>query len=130
MYRLEEIAKYKTNQLEGKRIVITGCGYKPINHRFYDITSCEESHDPLLIDREEVKMNIGTAIAGVLALNRAIVHMVSNSEDKLRNIKRCLDFILDDETFVEYSAVNLMDLESVKQFVGRLPTDKTVYWVQ
>src|SRR4030042_1045175 len=130
MKRLEELARYRTNSLEGKRVVITGCGYKPVNHRFYDITTNEESHDPLFVDEKEMKMNIGTAVAGVLALNGATVHIVSSSEDKLKNIKQSLDNIVGRTELVEYSAVNLLDEGSVKRFVRSLPTDKTLYWVQ
>ncbi len=75
-------------------------------------------------------MNIGTAVAGVLALNGATVHIISSSEDKLKNIKQSLDNIVGRTELVEYSAVNLLDEKSVKGFVRSLPTDKTLYWVQ
>jgi len=130
MNRLEQIAKYRTNLLEGKRVVITGCGYKPVNHRFYDITTNEESHDSIFTDGAEMKMNIGTAVAGVLALNGATVHMVSFSEDKLRNIKKSLDGLVSRNDLIEYSAVNLLESNSVQRFVRGLPTDRTLYWVQ
>lgn len=130
MKRLEELAKYRTNLLEGKRVVITGCGYKPVEHRFYDITSGNESHDSLFIDGKEMKMNIGTAIAGVLAVNGATVQIVSSSEDKLKNIKQSLDNIVGRDELVEYNAVNLLDENNIQRFVRSLPTDKTLYWVQ
>jgi NADP-dependent 3-hydroxy acid dehydrogenase YdfG len=130
MKRLEELAKYRTDLLKGKRVIITGCGYKSVEHRFYDITSDQECHDSLTIDGIEMKINIGTAIAGVLAINGATVHMVSSSEDKLRRIKKGLDDILGRTNLVEYSSENLLEKNCVDDFVDKLPKDKTLYWVQ
>ena len=115
--------------LTDHRIIITGCGYKPLEHRFYDIVTGKPSHDPLFIDGKEMKMNIGTAAAKVLAESGATVHIVSHSEDKLRNIKKSLSEIIDGSR-IEYSAVDLMDENKVKAFVENLPKDKPLYWVQ
>src|SRR3989338_5644347 len=98
MNRLEQIVK--SDRLKDKRIVVTGCGYKPLSQTFYDITTREPSHDSINVDGQEMKLNIGSAIAGVLALNGAKVHMISTSRDKLGNIKRGLaDFV--DDTLLE-----------------------------
>jgi len=125
--RLEQIIK--SNRLKGKRIVITGCGYKPLSQVFYDITTDDPSHDAISVDGQEMKLNIGSAVAGVLAGNGANVHMVSTSEDKLSNIRKGLaDFV--DKDLVEYSALDLLDERDVKDFVENLPRDKPLYWVQ
>ncbi len=127
MNRLERIVK--SDRLKGKRIVITGCGYKPLSHTFYDITTGEESHDSISVNEHEMKLNIGSAVAGVLALNGANVHMISTSRDKLENIKKGLaDFV--DNNLLEYSALDLLSEDEVKSFIGNLPRDKPIYWVQ
>ncbi len=127
--RLKSIPK--TNLLEGKRIIITGCGFKPIKYKFYDITTKEESHDSIFVDNKEMKINIGTGIAFVLAANGAIVHLVSKTEDKLKKIKENILNILDvPEERVEYSAVDLSDEKRIEKFVKDLPRDKTLFWVQ
>lgn len=125
--RLEQIVK--SDRLKGKRIVITGCGYKPISQVFYDVTSGEPSHDSINVDGQEMKLNIGSAVAGVLSRNGANVHIVSTSEDKLGNIRNGLaDFV--DEDLVEYSALDLLDERQVKDFIRNLSRDKPLYWVQ
>ncbi|MBW3015648.1 SDR family oxidoreductase [Candidatus Woesearchaeota archaeon] len=127
MKRLERIIK--SERLKGKRIVITGCGYKPLRHTFYDITTGEPSQDSINVIGQEMKLNIGSAVAGVLALNGATVHMVSTSKDKLVIIKKSLASIVD-QSLIEYSALDLLDEEQVKSFVKNLPKDKPIYWVQ
>lgn len=127
MHRLKNLVG--SEQLKGKRIIVTGCGYKPLRHTFYDIVTGEPSHDSININGTEIKLNIGSAVAGVLALNGATVHMVSTSPDKLRNIKRGLaDFV--DEDFIEYSNLDLLCENEVTDFLRDLPEDKQIYWVQ
>src|SRR3989344_1616110 len=127
MNRLEQIIK--SNKLIGKRIIITGCGYKPLKHTFYDIVTGEPSHDSIIINSVEMKLNIGAATAYVLASNGAIVHMVSTSQDKLKNIKGGLTDLIDND-LIEYSTLNLLDEKEVHDFIRNLPKDKTIYWVQ
>ncbi|MFA5993285.1 MAG: SDR family oxidoreductase [Candidatus Pacearchaeota archaeon] len=127
MDRLKSIPK--TELLKGKRIIITGCGYKPLKQTFYDITTKEPSHDFINVNGQEMKLNIGSAVAGVLASNGATVHMVSTSEDKLINIKTELSKNFNKD-LIEYSVVNLLDEKDVNEFVKKLPRDKPLYWVQ
>lgn len=126
--RLSQIIK--TQILAGTRVIVTGCGYKLAKHTFHDITTHEPSHDSIIVDGEEMKLNIGSATAGVLALNGATVHMVSTSQDKLRNIGNALVDIVEDVNKVEYSALDLLDINEVSQFIKDFPTDKPIYWVQ
>lgn len=128
MNRLEKIAK--SQELEGIRVVITGCGYKPVQHIFYDIVTGEPSHDSIIVNEKEMKLNIGAATAGVLALAGATVHMVSTSMDKLQNIKESLDALVGTEEKIECSQVDLFDERSIKESVDDLPEDKPLYWVQ
>ena len=128
MNRLDQIAK--SGELEGIRVVVTGCGYKPVQHIFYDIVTGEPSHDSIIVNGQEMKLNIGSATSAVLALNGATVHMVSTSMDKLQNIKNSLDSLVGNETQIEYSKVDLFDEHSIKELINSLPNDKSVYWVQ
>lgn len=119
----------KTNLLKGKRIIITGCGYKPVLKVFTDNLTKEPSHDSIKIDNKEMKLNIGSAVAGVLVRNGAIVHIVSTSIDKLKNIKDAFSEIAD-KNLIEASALDLLSEKEVKSFVEKLPKDKPIYWVQ
>ena len=75
-----------------------------------------------------MKLNIGSAVSGILALNGADVHMVSKTEKKLHEIKRNLENITGSN--INYSSLNLFDRQSVRKFVAKLPKDKPIYWVQ
>lgn len=120
----------KTNLLEGKRIIVTGCGYRPLKYVFTDIVTKTPSHDSIEVDGKEMKLNIGSAIAGVLALSGATVHMISRSADKLENIRKTILEIVKDEKIIEYSALDLLDENKVKKFVKKLPKNKDIFWVQ
>jgi len=133
MYRITNSPR--TSLLEGKRIIVTGCWYKPINHTFLDPVDKTPTHDKIIIPSsfpymEKMKMNIGTAIAAVLAWNGADVLMLSHNEDKLKDIKFDLLKQLSPSLHIEYAWVNLLDEKSVKSFVSNLPTDKPIYRVQ
>ena len=128
MNRLEQIAR--SRELEDIRIVITGCGYKPVQRIFYDIVTQEPSHNSIIINGQEMKLNIGSATSGVLTLAGATVHMVSTSADKLLNVKRSLDALLGNDGQVECSEVDLFNENCVKKFIDNLPDDKPLYWVQ
>lgn len=128
MNGLEHIIK--SSKLAGKRIIVTGCGYKPLQHTFYDVVTGEPSHDSIKIDGIEMKLNIGSATAGVLALQGATIHMISTSSEKLKNIKENLTQLVSDDSLLEYSALDLLSEPEVKKFVESLPQDKSLYWVQ
>ena len=125
--RLREIPNSK--ELESKRIVVTGCGYKPLQTSFHDIVSGIPSQDSIIIGSEEFKLNIGSAISGVLARKGAIVHMVSTSEDKLRRLKQGLEPIVGNGS-LEFSSLDLLDEKQVDGFAKNLPNDRDIYWVQ
>lgn len=125
--RLKEIPT--SRELENIRIVVTGCGYKPLQTTFYDFVTGRPSQDSIEIDNVECKLNIGGAISGVLARKGANVHMVSTSEDKLSKLKKGLESIVENGS-LEFSALNLLDEHQVADFVNSLPNDKEIYWVQ
>ncbi len=121
----------KTKLLEGKRIVVTGCGFKPSQHKFFDVTTKEESHDSIIVNGKDMKLNIGAATAFVLASNGAIVHLVSRTEDNLKILKEQIIKLLNiPEKNVEYSAVDLLEEKSIKNFVKSLLKDKPIFLIQ
>ena len=127
----------KGNSLSGKRIVITGCGFKEHKCKFTDITTGEDSSNYIyafnnnIKKTQKLKLNIGSAIAFSLAAKGAIVHLVSTSEDKLKIIKeRIVHELGIDEDMVEYSTLDLLHEKEVKNFVKSLKKDKTIHWVQ
>jgi NAD(P)-dependent dehydrogenase (short-subunit alcohol dehydrogenase family) len=122
------------NVLNSYRIIVTGCGYAPRRRTFYNVVTKKHTHDPILIDGQEYKLNIGAATAIELALSGATVHMVSNSLEKLDNLKMHVDLLLEKQTsenggLVEYSAVDLLDEQHVETLVSNLREDKPLYWV-
>jgi len=125
--RLKSIPK--TSLLEGKRIIITGCGIKPVQHRFKDIVTGEDSHDSIVVDKKEMKLNIGAGVAFVLAANGAIIRIVSRTEEKLKILKKqIVEILAVEKENVEYSAVDLFNEKSIDKFVKKLPKDKPLYW--
>lgn len=126
MNRLEKIVK--TNELRGKRIIVTGCGYAPVKHKFYDSLTGQPTHDMIFINGTEYKLNLGSATAVVLAKKGAAVHMVSKTPEKLMNIKNYLSALTGNPGNIEYSAVDLMDAKETNDFVINLSKDKIVYW--
>jgi len=115
--------------LKGKRILITGVGIKPLKHVFKDIATGEPSHTPVFDGDTEYKANIGAATAFECAKAGAIVHLVSRTEDKLKIVKNWIEKeVL--EAKVEYSVVDLSNIEQLKKLSKDLPSDIPLYWVQ
>lgn len=130
MNMLERLRKLpSTNLLQGKRIIITGCGYKPLLQEFPDIITKKPCHDSIEVGARQMKLNIGAAVAGVLAKNGATVHMISTSPEKLEQIKTNFEEFIPSH-LIEYSPVDLLKQKAVNDFVTHLPKDKTIYWVQ
>lgn len=117
------------NNLKGKRIFITGVGIKPVEHVFYDITTGDPSHTAVIVDGQEYKANIGTAIALECAKAGAVVHLVARTEEKLKIVKQWIEEHVE-KAQVEYSAVDLNDTEALKQVINNLSDDLPLYWVQ
>lgn len=129
MNRLKNLIK--TNELEGKRIIVTGCSYKPIEHVFTNLIDGDLSHDSIFVESEEMKINIGTATAFSLAAKGATIHMVSRSIERLENIKKAIVETLNiSPKKIEYSQVDLLDEDEVKNFVYEIKKDKPIWWYQ
>ena len=126
MNRLERIAS--TNEFEGKRIIVTGCGYSPARHIFHDSLTGEPTHDPISVDGQEHKLNIGAATAAVLAKKGAVVRMVSKTPEKLDILKNYISSLNNSPERIESSVIDLMDYAKSQDFVNRLSKDLPLYW--
>jgi len=115
--------------LKGKRILITGVGLKPAEFVFKDITTGESSHTSIVINNKEYKANIGAATAFECARAGAIVYLVSRTESKLQMIKKWIEDNISD-AHVEHSAIDLNDMNAIKDMVDSIPDDLPLYWVQ
>lgn len=118
--------------LVGKRVLVTGCGYKEVKKIFKDKDSNFETHDSITIDGIEYKVNIGTAAAYKLAMSGATVHIVSKSIDKLQHLSEIITDSLEDDCpgNIEYTAVDLFSNDDTFEFVKTIETNLPLYWVQ
>lgn len=128
------ISKRKLDKfpLAGKRVLVTGCGYKEVKKVFKDKNSKSETHDSIAIDGVEYKVNIGAATAYQLAMNGATVHIVSKSIDKLQHLSEVITDSLEEECpgNIEYTAVDLFSHDDAFEFVKKIETNLPLYWVQ
>jgi len=115
--------------LQGKRVLVTGVGIKPVKHIFMDITTGLPSHTPVIIGKEEYKANIGAAVAYECVKAGAVVHLVARTEDNLQKVKQWIANEIPGAK-VEYSAVDLNDLPALAAMIASLPADLPLYWVQ
>lgn len=127
--------------LAGKRVLITGVGFKPVISQFKDIAR-KPTHTPIYSDpNTECKANIGAAAALECAALGASVLMVARSEEKLAVVKKWVENEIDPsllrapgthyaQVTVEHAAVDLSDFRSMERLVRSIPEDKPLYWVQ
>ncbi len=109
-------------------ILITGCGYKLVKHIFK--YKGKPTHNPIFINGEECKMNIGTAVAFYLAKKNFEVIMVSRSREKLENIKKGLVSLGCHEELISYIESDVFNEKGINYLVEKLPKSKNLYWVQ
>lgn len=115
-------------EIDKPTVLITGCGYKPIGHVFE--YKGKSTHNGIMIDGEECKMNIGTAIAYYLSQKWIKIIMVSKTVEKLEKIKQGLVKLDCDEKLISYIAVDLLSDKGVENLIKELFGNKTIYWVQ
>ena len=120
----------KSHKLAGIRVLVTGCGFKEVRHVFHDVVSSEPSHDAIVVDGKEMKLNIGAAVAAVLAVNGATIHLVSRSPDKLAILKTQLARLTGNPSLIEFSSCDILDEGAVKRMANSLPNDMPLFWVQ
>ena len=129
--------------LEGKRVLITGVGFRPVVHRFKDITTGQDTHTVLFsTPNTQCKANIGAAAALACASQGASVLMVSRSEEKLAVIKRWVEDEIDPRLLpkpgvvranpvsIDYVAADVSDFRQMERLVRGIPEQKPLYWVQ
>ena len=112
----------------GPAVIVTGCGYKPVNH-VYKFKG-KPTHTPITIDGVDYKMNIGSAISYYLSKKDIEVIMVSRTSGKLKKIKGGLVNIGCDENLISYIASDITTDEGIKKLIEDLPKEKEFYWVQ
>jgi len=120
--------KIEIKETKHPTVLITGCGFKPIDHVFkYQGTP---TYNDIMIDGKEHKMNIGTAIAYYLTQKEIKVIMVSHQAENLEKIKKGLVQFGCSEELISYIAADLLSDEGVENLVKELPQDETIYWAQ
>jgi len=117
------------SELKNKRILITGVGIKPVGFVFKDISTGQPSHTPILVESKEYKANIGAATAFECAKAGAIVHLVARTEANLQIVKKWIEENIFDAK-VEYSAIDLNDIDALKKLVQSIPNDLPLWWIQ
>ena len=109
-------------------VIITGCGFKSVEH-VYNYRG-KPTHNSILIDGIEQKMNIGTAVAYLLAKKGIEVVMVSRTVENLEKIKRGLIQLGCNENYISYIASDIMTNNGVDSLIKQLPQNRNFYWVQ
>ena len=109
-------------------VIITGCGYKPIQH-IYKYKGVP-SHAVIPINNKLCKMNIGTASAYYLAKKGIEVIMVSKTGKKLKNIKDGLIKLGCDNKLISYVATDATSDKKITQFIKKLPKNRNFFWLQ
>ena len=109
-------------------VIITGCGFKPIKH-VYNYRG-KPTHNSILINGVEQKMNIGTAVAYLLAKKGIEVVMVSRTLENLKKIKQGLIGLGCDEKYIFCVASDIMTNNGVDSLIKQLPKNRNFYWVQ
>jgi len=125
IYKYQIIIIYMEKSLA---VIITGCGFKPIEH-VYNFNN-KPTHNVILIDSKEHKMNIGTAIAYYLSKKKIEVIMVSKTPEKLEKIKQGLIKLRCKEKYLSYIASDMITEEGINNLIRNLPKNKKFYLVQ
>jgi len=109
-------------------VIITGCGYKPINHVF--IYEGKPTHNVISIDNIDHKMNIGTATAYFFVKKDIEVVMISRTEESLKKIKEGLVKLGCKEDLIKYIPADITTNEGTDFLIKNLPPRDIFYWVQ
>ncbi|MFA5070334.1 MAG: SDR family oxidoreductase [Patescibacteria group bacterium] len=116
------------NKNNNLKVIITGCGSKPI--RYVYKYQNKPSHDNIPINGTNHKMNIGTATAYYLAKRGINVIMVSRTAKHLEEIKQGLIKLGCKKEKFSYIAADLTTNEGVERLTKKLPKKSYFYWVQ
>ncbi|MBT2453147.1 SDR family oxidoreductase [Streptomyces sp. ISL-43] len=122
--------------LEGKRILITGVGLRPVRQVFADIATGRPTHTEVADHGQTYKANIGAATAYACVKSGAAVHMVARSEAKLAAVRDWIfraakeDFVLDGTPRITFSAADLASPHGIARMVRESGDDLPLSWVQ
>lgn len=111
-----------------KRVLICGCGYKPVGHVY--TYRGKPTHSSIDIDGRSQKMNIGTAIAYYLSRKGIPILMVSRSADHLAKIKIGLTKIGCDPNLISFVAADITSEKGIDTLIQGLHKNEDIYWVQ
>lgn len=109
-------------------ILITGCGYKPVGHIYR--YGGKPTHNEIIIDGKEHKMNIGTATAYYISKKGFEVIMVSRTAENLEKIKQGLMKLNCNGKLLSYIAADITSDEGIAELIKDLPKNREIYWVQ
>lgn len=109
-------------------VIVTGCGFKPVEHVYFH--KGKPTHNAIVIDGKEQKMNIGTAVAYFLARKNIEVIMVSRTIENLQKIKEGLVKLGCNENLISFIATDITLEDGIINLTKNLPQNRTFYWVQ
>ena len=109
-------------------ILITGCGYKPVDHVFTH--EGRPTHNKIIIDGKEHKMNVGTAAAYYISKKGTEVIMVSRTAEHLEKIKQGLISSGCKSNLISYIVADITTDDGVANLVKNLPENREIFWVQ
>lgn len=118
----------KNNDSTRLKVIVTGCGFKPVGH-IYNYNN-KPTHDVVLIDGVEHKMNIGTAVAYYFAKRNIEVIMVSRTAENLEKIKQGLINLGCNKNYISFIASDITTDDGVDNLIKKLPKNYNFYWVQ
>lgn len=110
------------------KVIITGCGFKPINHIYKH--NNKSTHNEISIDGVPHKMNIGTAISYYLVKKGVDVILVSRTESNLTKIIEGLVLLGCDRNKISYISADISTDNGISFLAKKLPKDSNFYWVQ
>jgi short-subunit dehydrogenase len=115
-------------QAENLKVIVTGCGFKPINHVYKH--NNKTTHNEIPINGIPHKMNIGTAIAYYLSMKGVDVILVSRNEQKLKQITEGMELLGCDKNKISYIPSDISTDEGIDFLLKNLPKKSNFYWVQ
>lgn len=118
--------------LEGKRVLVTGVGLRPVVKFNRPGERIDANYDEITNfpgDSTSFKKNIGATTATECFKSGAIVHMVARTEKNLKRLKSCMEFNKPNER-IEYTVADLSSDAGVHYLLDRLPRDPPLYWIQ
>jgi len=119
-----------SNLLEGKRVLITGVGFKPVRYVFRDIESGRPSHTAIVVDGVEYKANIGAAAAMECAKAGAQVCISARSGENMMAVKKWIEesVVNSEVDFCTADLTNHADVQRLAHY--REDCGRDLYWVQ